>query len=127
MLLDTHVILWALANDSRLSAKAISFIQKSQTMFYSSVNLWEIGIKLGLGREDFQLQPNWSQSILETMTRHKFKRIGIEPNHCECVARLPQHHKDPFDRMLIAQAMELQCPILSCDEKFDHYDIQRIW
>ena len=127
MLLDTHVILWALANDSRLSEKAISFIQKSQTMFYSSVNLWEIGIKLGLGREDFQLQPNWSQSILETMTRHKFKRIGIELNHCECVARLPQHHKDPFDRMLIAQAMELQCPILSCDEKFDHYEIQRIW
>lgn len=127
MLLDTHVILWALSNDSRLSDKAIVTIKRAETKFYSSVNLWEIGIKLGLNRDDFQLQPDWSRSILQIMTLHRFKRIGIEPNHCERVAELPQHHKDPFDRMLIAQAIELQCPIISCDEKFDQYKIQRIW
>jgi PIN domain nuclease of toxin-antitoxin system len=127
MLLDTHVILWALANDYRLSDKARAVIKRAQQRFYSSVNLWEIGIKMGLGRGDFQLEADWSRSIPGEMALRGFKRIGIEPNHCSRVANLPKHHRDPFDRMLIAQAVELRCPIVSCDEKFDLYPVERIW
>ncbi len=127
LLLDTHTILWALTDDPRLSDAARDEYVSSRELYFSMVSLWEIGIKLGLNRSDFQLAENWWQVIPETLTRNGVVRLDIEPVHCRGVASLPMHHRDPFDRLLIAQALELDAGLLSRDSKMDAYGITRVW
>jgi PIN domain nuclease of toxin-antitoxin system len=127
LLLDTHTILWALTDDPRLSNTARTEYSFCGQLYFSMVSLWEIGIKLGLKRDDFQLANNWWQVIPETLTRSGVARIDIEPIHCQRVASLQLHHRDPFDRLLIAQALELNAGILSKDSKMDAYGVSRVW
>jgi len=127
LLLDTHTILWALTDDPRLSDAARDEYVSSRELYFSMVSLWEIGIKLGLNRSDFQLAEYWWQVIPETLTRNGVVRLDIEPVHCRRVASLPMHHRDPFDRLLIAQALELDAGLLSRDSKMDAYGITRVW
>ena len=126
-LLDTHTILWALSGDGRLSAEATRHYESVETGYFSIVSLWELGIKLGLRREDFRLTEGWEETIPRELTRLGFLRLSVEPEHCRLVSQLPRHHKDPFDRMLIAQAQERKLSIVSCDTKFDAYSVNRIW
>lgn len=127
LLLDTHTILWALSDDPRMSETAREAYASCGQLYFSMVSLWELGIKLGLNRPDFQLAENWWQVIPETLTRTGVVRLELEPIHCRQVASLPLHHRDPFDRLLIAQALNLGAGILSKDQKMDAYDIRRIW
>ncbi len=126
-LLDTHTILWALTGDQRLSPKATQQYESAETGYFSIVSLWEIGIKLGLGREDFKLSQGWEERIPRELTRLGFLRLPVEPEHCRQVSLLPLHHKDPFDRLLIVQAQQKKLSIVSCDTKFDAYPIHRVW
>ncbi|MEM1158055.1 MAG: type II toxin-antitoxin system VapC family toxin [Verrucomicrobiota bacterium] len=127
ILLDTHVILWVLKNDERLSPHASPLLRQENSFVFSMVSLWEMGIKLGIKKLNFTLNPDWASSIPQTLTEYSMRRIDIIPDHCKIIADLPLHHHDPFDRMLIAQALQLGDSILSVDDKFDTYPIQRIW
>ena len=127
VLLDTHALLWCLSGDSRLSAKARRTYENAGQLYFSVVSLWEIGIKLGLRRRDFVLEGEWWRKVPETLVAQGAGRLNVESGHCRAVADLPLHHRDPFDRMLIAQAIVSDCAILSVDEQFDAYGIRRIW
>ena len=127
VLLDAHAALWLLADHPRLSSRAKRTFEGAEVPVFSMVSLWEIGVKLGLRREDFQLDSAWWRTIPETLVAQGSTRIDVEPVDCREVAILPLHHRDPFDRMLVVQALRLECPILSIDEKFDAYRVKQIW
>ena len=127
LLLDTHAILWVLSDDPRLSRKARRVYEETGGVFFSVVSLWEIGVKLGLRRADFQLDINWWRDIPQSLVAQGVRRLDVEPEHCRTVAELPLHHRDPFDRMLVAQAMSTHSRVLSIDDKLDEYDIRRVW
>lgn len=102
LLLDTHIALWAVADDPRLSAQARSMIANLDNEVYVSVvSLWEIAIKYGLGRGDM---PVSAAEALGYFTDAGYRLLDIRPHHAVTVERLPAHHGDPFDRLLIAQA-----------------------
>lgn len=125
-LLDTHTLLWAIRSPGEIANRARAILtEPSSELLISIVIPWEIAIKSGIGKlkntskllDDFDDQvAAGGFRILETSTRHVV-RSGT----------LPLHHKDPFDRLLIAQALDLNIPILSGDDIFDRYGVQRVW
>ncbi len=127
VLLDTHALLWALSDDPRLSSKARRLYEDADELSFSVVSLWEIGIKLGLGRPDFKLDDTWWRDVPRSLIAQGAVRLDVEPEHCRAVAHLPLYHRDPFDRMLVAQAICTKSVILSVDEKLDAYPIKRLW
>lgn len=127
LLLDTHVILWMVSDDPRLTASARREILNAGDLAWSTVSLWEIGIKLSLNRPDFQLRNGWERLIPEEMTRNGIMRLELQPVHCAAVSQMPWHHRDPFDRMLAAQALCDKRRLMSCDPAFDSYGIRRVW
>ncbi|MGJ3244529.1 MAG: type II toxin-antitoxin system VapC family toxin [Elainellaceae cyanobacterium] len=125
-LLDTHAVLWYITSDSRLSDKARAIIQTKTNLFFSIASLWEIAIKLNLDK--LQL----TSSFDEILIRLEFINAEILPIAAEdtkTYINLPlfANHRDPFDRILIAQAMNYSLGMVSGDTKFDLYPIQRIW
>lgn len=127
LLLDTHALLWMVADDPRLSPAARRHITEAEKLAWSVASLWEIGIKLSLDRPDFKLGRGWARSIPEEMTRNGIRRLDLSAIHCEAVSRLPWHHRDPFDRLLVAQAASDGLAILSADSSLDAYAPKRIW
>ena len=126
-LLDTHAMLWMVADDPRLSTKARRAIQNAEELYWSVASLWEIGIKVSLGRDDFQMAKGWEEALAKEMERNGILRLAIEPGHCGVVAALPWHHRDPFDRMLVGQAKVEKLVLISRDERLDDYKVKRIW
>ena len=126
VLLDTHVLLWFLRDDSLLSTTAKAVIEDSQNRKLVSVAAcWEIAIKAGLGKLDLA-EP--SRTLLEReIPRNNLELLPITLAHATTVETLPVHHKDPFDRLLIAQAMTEGIPVVSADRNFDLYSVQRLW
>ena len=104
LLLDTHALLWMVIDDPRLSARARTQIEKASRLVYSAASFWEIGLKLSRGGFDFELPHAWHHDLIRELRGIGATRIEIEPDHCRRLQDLPWHHKDPFDRMLVAQA-----------------------
>ena len=103
LLLDTHVALWAITDDSRLPQMARELIQSPKTIVWvSAANIWEIAIKYGLGRGDM---PVSSQDAVRYFQESGYRFLPVEAEHAVAVETLPAHHQDPFDRILIAQAL----------------------
>ena len=127
VLLDTHVALWIVAGDPRLSPCARRTYEEAEVLYFSVASLWEIGIKLGLRRADLSLSADWWQVLPGELTRQGVLRLEVTPEHCREVSLLPLHHRDPFDRMLLAQARVESCALLSVDHQLDAYGITRIW
>ncbi len=126
LLLDTHVFLWTLIEDKRLSRKARrAFLDTKNQLYLSAVSLWEIGIKVSLGK--LALRDGWLTLIGNEMKRNTIQWLNIEMPHCEQVSRLPFHHRDPFDRMLIAQAMVERMAVMTGDARFSDYGVVRVW
>ena len=94
-------------------------------MLLSAASLWEIAIKLSLGK--LSLAQPFEALIPQQMRLNGIKLLGIEIEHTATMSKLPFHHRDPFDRLLIAQAMVEQMPIVSADTAFDTYPITRLW
>jgi len=118
LLLDTHVLLWWLADDSRLSpdtGKAIS--DPENIVLVSAVTIWEIVIKKGLGK--LAIPDEWYDAIAD----EPFQRLPITWEHSRKVADLPELHRDPFDRLLVAQAIVENLVLVTGDEKVLRYDI----
>jgi len=103
LLLDTHVALWAITDSPRLSQKARDLIVAPKTsVFVSAATLWEIAIKSSLGRGDM---PVSARDAMRYFQESGYRFLPIEAEHALAVEELPQHHQDPFDRILVAQAM----------------------
>ena len=104
-LLDTHVLLWLVAGNSRLTPDARKLITGAERVFVSAATIWEISIKVRLGK--LKVDPD---ELIEEMEKNGFEELPVLARHAKEVAKLPLHHGDPFDRMLIAQATsEILC------------------
>lgn len=126
VLLDTHTFLWLITDDDRLSETARqTFLDPENGIFFSVASLWEICIKMSL--EKVSLKTGWFQTIQEEMKANAIQWLPIEIQHCAEIAELPFHHRDPFDRLLIAQAMVEDMQLLSRDNRLSAYNIKRIW
>ena len=111
LLLDTHMLLWAAAGT--LPKKAESLVgDANNTLYFSSASIWEIGIKKGLGREDFRVDP---EVLRRGLLDNQYNELCITSLHALAVNDLPMLHKDPFDRMLLAQAKSEGIPLLTSD------------
>jgi PIN domain nuclease of toxin-antitoxin system len=130
VLLDTHACLWALQGDSQLSATVSRIITDSGNESLLSVaSLWEMAIKVRKGtlKVNTGSQP-FAQTILRDLRAARIGLLDIAPNHALAVSILPLNgHKDPFDRLIVAQAMIEGMPLLSRDTRLDQYGVQRIW
>lgn len=119
LLLDTHVALWTLVDSPRLSNRARDLIQATEaTIWVSVASLWEITIKHALGRGDMSVS---GSDALRYFEASGFKLLAIEPVHVIEVGRLPPHHQDPFDRLLIAQALIEPMRLLTHDDQIVRY------
>ncbi|MGA1864320.1 MAG: type II toxin-antitoxin system VapC family toxin [bacterium] len=126
ILLDTHVFIWLVTEDPQLTEKAKKiFLDSDNDIYLSIASIWEMAIKLSIGKLCLE-EP------LENLLPRELKINGIyilpiELKHVMIVAGLPFHHRDPFDRILIAQCQAENLPILSSDINFKKYEIKRIW
>lgn len=128
-LLDTMAILWFAFLPERLPRAAREVILDEKTdLKFSTVSLWEIGLKMSVGGYgDFELPDDWEVCIPEGLQQQGIVRLGIEASHCRRIQDLPFHHRDPFDRMLVAQCQIEERSILSSDAIFDAYGVRKVW
>jgi PIN domain nuclease of toxin-antitoxin system len=126
LLLDTHTFLWWVTDAPQLSARVRAAIAQSRNeCFVSLASCWELAIKVSLGR--LEIAGTLERFIPEQLTANAFRELAIEIRHVVRVARLPFHHRDPFDRLLAAQALEEGLTIASADAIFRRYRVKRIW
>lgn len=125
ILLDTHVLIWWLQGDARLSKAALNAIRDpGNEILVSAAVGWEIAIKVNLGK----VSPSTLVARLEdVLSRETFVELPISVAHAVRAGMLPLHHRDPFDRLLAAQAELMQLPILSADKMLDAYNVRRMW
>ena len=125
LLVDTHAMLWFVAGDKRLSPKAREAIESPDCVSHISVaSWWEIAIKCSLNklRLDIPLKDFMAERVDEG-----FRALSIDTQHLPALATLPFHHHDPFDRMIICQAIAENMAVCTGDSDFAAYDIQRVW
>ena len=126
LLLDTHTFLWFIAGDSALSKTARAAIEDEDNYRYLSVaSLWEIAIKVSI--EKLELSEPFDTLIPEQLTENGIELLDISVEHATLVASMPFHHRDPFDRLIAAQAKAEQMTLISADEVFDAYEVARLW
>lgn len=119
LLLDTHLLLWAAGTPERLSAATRTLIEAPENeLFYSAASLWEIAIKRGLGRTDFQVD---ARVLRRGLRDNAYSELPISSEHALAIDSLPLIHKDPFDRILIAQAMVEGIILLTADALVARY------
>lgn len=126
ILIDTHTFLWFVTEDSKLSDRAFQTIEdEANDVILSISSLWEIAIKFSIGK--LKLKLPFQEFIDEQIQVNEFQLLTIQTTHLNIVAGLPLHHRDPFDRILIAQAITENMPVISADTVFDAYGITRLW
>lgn len=126
-LLDTHALLWMLHGDKRLSKRASDEIDGALPLFYSSVSFWEVAIKLSTKGFDFEVDSDWDEVFAKELDRIGVALLNPSISDCRVLQDLPAHHRDPFDRMLVCQAMRRGLGMLSTDEALDAYGVTRVW
>lgn len=125
-LLDTHALLWFLRGDERLSLRAREIIESmNNTRVLSDVSIWEMSIKQSLGK--LKLAEPFESRLTQALHRNAIESLPIERSHLFRVSQLPFHHRDPFDRLIIATAMIENLPILTDDQRFAAYAVEVIW
>jgi len=125
-LLDTHALLWWLSDDPALTKPARRIIaQTANVMLVSAASLWEIATKVRLGK--LPTAANFLTDFAGHLDREGFQILAISADHAVRAGLLPGPHKDPFDRMLIAQAQAENVPIVSNETLFDSYGVRRLW
>ncbi len=123
-LLDTHAFLWYLLGDPNLGAKAKKAIDSKTGLYFSIASLWEISIKINVGK--LQLNRPF-QNLRNELQYINAQLLPITFEDTETYLSLPLHHRDPFDRILVAQAINHSLVLISCDPAFDAYPIERLW
>ena len=126
LLLDTHTFIWYVTDNPRLSANVKRLIEdENNEKLVSIASIWEMAIKHSIGRLNFSLP--FMEFVRQQLDVSNIGLLEINLDHIEVVASLPLHHRDPFDRLIIAQSMAEQIPVLSVDAIFDAYAIARLW
>jgi PIN domain nuclease of toxin-antitoxin system len=126
ILLDTHAFLWFVNDDPQLSDPAKRLIEdESSQPFLSAASLWEIAIKISLGK--LNLKQPYEIFIPQQLTMNGIGILNITMEHTAAVATLPFHHRDPFDRLLVVQSKIENMPLVSVDSILDMYGITRVW
>lgn len=126
LLLDTHALLWAVEDPRQLSAVVRRRIEAGRTrVFVSLASLWELAIKRSAGR----LQTTRPLDVIleDALSLHGFEQMGIDVRHALRLAQLPALHGDPFDRMLVAQAIEERCTLVTRDVALHAYPVEHLW
>ncbi len=125
LLLDTHALLWLL-DDRGLSVVASTlFLDPDNDVFLSAASYWEICIKISINKLD--IGDDWRSQIDEEISVNGIRWLPIEQSHCLELLALPHYHRDPFDRLLIAQARAEGLSVLSADPNFGRYDVPVVW
>lgn len=126
ILVDTQAIIWFAENNSALSPNARQSIEDASNICYVSLaSYWEMSIKINLGK--LNIKGLSLEAFMKEIDEHGFISLEISKAHILQSGILPLHHRDPFDRLNIAQAMKEAWQVVSCDEAFDSYSVQRIW
>jgi len=119
LLLDTHLLLWAAGEPDRLPLSAVAEIDNaSNDLLFSPASLWEVAIKRGLGRDDFTIDP---RLLRRGLLDNGYQELPITSEHAVAIDGLPPIHKDPFDRILVAQAIVEGITLLTVDDVVAHY------
>ena len=125
LLLDTHTFLWFVTGDKRLSARARRAMEgEDAELFLSAASIWEMAIKSSLGRLTLPMPLN--EYIAEKL-EHGFRILPVDWTQAAAVEKMPFHHRDPFDRLLVAQAVAEGMPLVSADPEFRAYKVKVIW
>ena len=126
LLLDTHTFIWWVNDSKRLSSNSYEMIiEPKNDLLLSIISIWEIQIKSQLGK--LTLSAPLPEIIERQQQINKLQLLSLELNHIYTLNQLANHHRDPFDRLLIAQSIAEQLVLVSKDAIFDRYNVQRIW
>ena len=126
LLADTHTLLWAVSTWDRLGGRSREALTDPRNqVWFSTVSLWEIGIKTSIGR--LELASDWRDLVETGRKQLRARWLSLEPKHCHRVASLPWHHRDPFDRMLVAQAIAEGMTLVSRDRRMSAYTADVLW
>jgi PIN domain nuclease of toxin-antitoxin system len=126
LLLDTHAFLWFVLNDPALSPTARDLIaDPDNDLYLSPASHWEIAIKVSIGK--YRIPGSFESWMTQQLQINEIGILPITIAHTAAVTNLPFHHKDPFDRLLIAQSLTETMPIVSADHAFDAYGVSRLW
>jgi PIN domain nuclease of toxin-antitoxin system len=126
LLLDTHTFLWFIGGSSNLSNTAINLIDnRSNLRFLSIASLWEISIKVSIGK--LKLALDFTDLVTREIHGNAIELLGISPEHLDELTKLPFHHKDPFDRLIIVQSLVGNMTLVSKDKAFQSYPVTIIW
>lgn len=126
VLLDTHTFLWFVAGDPKLSADARRLIEDTANrVLLSTASLWEIVVKASIGK--LPLSRRFPELIEHDVQGNDIQVLHITIGHLAALSTLPVHHRDPFDRLIIAQAVAESLPVISADKTFDRYPVGRLW
>lgn len=125
-LLDTHTMVWFWLDDPRLSSSALKIIGDSRnSILISPASYWELAIKISLGK--YQLPVAYESFFREQLSRTDFDVLPIALRHTAALIAMPFYHRDPFDRLIVAQAQVEALPLVSNDPLLDRYGIERVW
>ena len=125
LLLDTHAVLWFVAGDTRLPRRSRQAIEAADTVNYVSMaSWWEIAIKCSLGKLTID---DSLEEFMRQRTAEGFRLLPLEPQHLHSLVALPFHHRDPFDRLIICQAIVENMAICTGDENFRRYPARLVW
>ena len=126
VLLDTHAFLWLIQGDERVSREAEAiFLECDNELFFSAASYWEICIKQSLGK--LGLTFGWQEILNTELAVNSVSWLDIKKAHCQGLLHLPQHHSDPFDRLLISQAVAENMVLLSADANIGKYTVKTVW
>lgn len=124
-LLDTHAFLWFINDDTRLSPTALNLLESDVDLLFSMASLWEIAIKVSLKKLTLPLP--FRSFVEEHLTANEIELLPLQPAHLEQLIELPFYHRDPFDRLIVAQTLAEGLELVSGDMAFDLYGLKRYW
>jgi PIN domain nuclease of toxin-antitoxin system len=126
VLIDTHIFIWYVQSSDRLPSSVIAMINDGRNdILFSIASVWEMAIKQSSGK--LNLGNPYSSFIAEQMRLNSMELLPVRLEHLDLITTLPLHHRDPFDRLLIAQAIVEDIVIISADSAFSLYPVQRMW
>jgi PIN domain nuclease of toxin-antitoxin system len=126
LLLDTHVFLWFVEGREGLSAAAVhAILDEANLLFLSPASYWEICIKLSIGK--LALAEGWPRLFEREMRRNAIHWLDLKPEHFRRIIDLPFLHRDPFDRLLVAQGIQERCAVITGDPWIPRYNVKTIW
>ena len=125
LLLDTHAFLWAISDQNLSPVAREAYLNRDNDLYLSAASYWEICIKVSIGK--LEVIPDWMNRFDTELVSNGIVWLAIDKAHCQQVLKLPALHRDPFDRLLIAQAQCEGLTLLTADANMQHYSVPTLW